>query len=320
MVPFDSVPVNHWSFNHPSNAFMAPVTGYYWLHMSVAIPAYVSKANVTLQGTNRIINIYKNYTSAPDGPVTTSRDAIIYLTNGTTVSMSSQYPLYSDSLLQTSFGGFLLDSIMSKVVTFAFGLSASFVCSSSPCTANIPFDVIYIDSNNGWNTTNKTYIVPVTGIYAISLVAINVDNSNPIEMAAYLTVNSVIKTFQVSTVDNSHGGGADTSAGFCMVNLHAGDAIAEVLKQGSLSTFTTFSGFLYSPNLTPAIAFSVVLNGPPWSINAPFDPVQYGSVLVNQGNGWSRASYTFTAPLGGVYYVYNVVVVKILTCVKWICY
>lgn len=98
MMPIDSVPVNHWA-SIIQETHTAPVAGYYWLHMSAAIPAYV------------IINIYRNYKSALDGPVTTSRDAIVYLTNGITVSMSSQYPLYSDSLLQTSFGGFLLDSI-----------------------------------------------------------------------------------------------------------------------------------------------------------------------------------------------------------------
>ncbi len=93
-VTFDSVPVNHWSFNQQNSSFTAPVSSYYWLHISVAIPGNTI-ADVQLQGANRVIDIVRNDDSFCCSPDTTLTDAVVYLTNGTNVYMSSAYPLYT---------------------------------------------------------------------------------------------------------------------------------------------------------------------------------------------------------------------------------
>lgn len=300
VVQFDNLPVNHWSFNQASNTFTAPVTGYYWIHMTVAIPKD-SQANVLLRGLSPVEYIIVSRTSTNyDGPVTTSTDSVAYLNAGTAIQIITQYPLYSDSLLQTSFGCFLLDSIMSPVVAFAFGLSNSFICTLPACSYVIPFNVIYLDTHYAWNSTSSAYIVPVTGTYVISLSA---GTTSIYRVGAYLQVNSVVKMYHVYTYDIFHSQ-PETYSGLGLVSLKAGDVVSEVLYLGTVSPATVFSGFLYSPYLTPAVAFSVGVNKNNAVQNAPLDPVPYDTVLVNQGNGWNKSKFTFTAPFDGVYYIH----------------
>jgi hypothetical protein len=47
-----------------------------------------------------------------------SRDDVQYLGEGQTIHMSSEFPLYSDSLMQTTWSGFRLDDIMSPLIIF----------------------------------------------------------------------------------------------------------------------------------------------------------------------------------------------------------
>jgi hypothetical protein len=121
IVSFNNMTVDHWSFNKQNNSFTAPVSGYYWLHVSIAIPDG-TMADVQLQAGNTAFNIIRSFTTYTGGADTTSTGNVVYLTQGTSVSVNTTYPLYSDNLLQTAFGGFLLDSVMSPVVAFSLFL------------------------------------------------------------------------------------------------------------------------------------------------------------------------------------------------------
>lgn len=296
VVSFDSVPVNHWSFNQLNSTFTAPVTGYYWLHMSGAIKS-AQYANVQLQGVNRPVNIIRNF-STITGDDTTSASAVVYLTNGSVVYMTSQYSLASDSLLETTFGGFLLDSVMSPVVTFSFGLSTVMNCSGY-CSAGIPFDITYIDTHNGWRASEQAFVVPVKGVYVVSLVA---GGQAYTHLAVYLTVNGASVMSHANTADTMRVG-SDTYSGLGITSVKAGDKIGEMLSYGTVTSMTTMSGFLYSPYLTPAVAFSVgvgISNQP----SAVVDYVPFDTVIIDIGNGWNSQSYSFVTPYSGVYYVH----------------
>jgi hypothetical protein len=65
---------------------------------------------------------------------------------------------------------------------------------------------------------------------------------------------------------------------------------------------TAMSGFLYSPTTQPAVAWTVALSDAAHQIG-PVDPAQFGTVLVNEGNGFDVGTSRFIAPHGGLYYV-----------------
>lgn len=208
--------------------------------------------------------------------------------------MSSSYSLYSDSLLQTSFGGFLLDSVMTQVVAFAFGLSTSF----STGGQLIPFDLVYVDTHSGWTTTNTAYTIPVTGTYIIALTA---NSQAGATIGCQLKIDSYLSVAHVY-VDGPYAGN-DSHSSLSALALLAGQKLAEYLNMGTVAGGTTLSGFLYTPYLTPAVVFSVGITSTSRP-NAPVDPVSYDSILVNQGSGWIAAKQAFVTPIGGVYYVH----------------
>lgn len=296
----NAMTVDHWSFNKLNSSFTAPASGYYWLHITTAIPGGMM-TDVRMVGANRSVGIVRNHTSFTGGAVTASADTVIYLTSGTNIHVSSSYTLYSDTMLQTSFGGFLLDSIMSTVVAFAAGLSKTF----STISSNVPFDIIYEDTNRAWNTTTSEYVVPVAGVYALSTLTTAAGSSRA---SLQLRVNGqviMLHSFMGDTVHTN----TDTVSGFTLLSLSMGDRVSENVWYGPILSPTTFSAMLYSPTLLPAVAFAVTRNISA-VVNAPADPVQYNWVFVNVGNGWNADTYRFTAPLAGVYYLHFVTLVQ----------
>jgi hypothetical protein len=107
------------------------------------------------------------FTSFTGGPDTAAAATIFKLAQGTNLYLTSNYPLYSDSLQQTSFGGFLLDSVMSPVVAFVLTCQTRYTSSGSQII--VPFNTITVDTHNGWRAASNQYVVPVSGIYVLAL-------------------------------------------------------------------------------------------------------------------------------------------------------
>jgi hypothetical protein len=202
--------VDHWSFNKQNNSFTAPVTGYYWLHLSIAIPTG-SMADVQLQGVSSY-NVSRLFTSFTGGPDTASAATIFKLTQGTNLYVTSTYQLYSDLLQQTSFGGFLLDSVMSPVV--AFVLSCQTTYTSSGPQIIVPFNIITLDTHNGWSPATSEYVVPVSGIYVQALKVRATPNK---ATALDLAVNGVMQLYHVYIGDGVHAN-SDDIAGLVLLN------------------------------------------------------------------------------------------------------
>lgn len=81
-----------------------------------------------------------------------------------------------------------------------------------------------------------------------------------------------------------------------------------------MSNLTTFSGFLYSPYLTPAVSFSVYAIA---QASAPQDPVNFqqplGLYWYGANGGWNMGTNRFVAPFAGVYYTHIT-----LTTANWV--
>ncbi len=227
----NAMTVDHWSFDKQNSSFTAPVSGLYWIHFTIGIPSG-TMADVELINANRTVSIARNHTDFTGGVDTVSSDALCYLGQGSNIYLSTGYPLSSDSLLQTSFGGFLLDSIMmSPLVAFSFGLSTAI----STYYINLPFDLIYVDTHHGWNSATNEYVVPVTGVYVLSL-------ATTAEAGSFTSlicrINGQNGEWHAFTEDSIHSG-TEKSTGFILLQLNASDTFAEYVH--------------YAPILNPTI-------------------------------------------------------------------
>ena len=242
-------------------------------------------------------------TQHTDGPDTTSRDDILLLTSGSSVlSLSSTNKLFSDPYLQTSFAGFFIDNIVDQLVAFSFGLSTSFKTTSAK---NVPFDMIFVDTHNGWSKSLNAYVVQVPGVYVVSYsLALN-EKDYP-----YMKLEVNDKLLNGLHFGSRQSNGIDILSRTVLTDLKGGDNLASNLHGeygGAYSDShyqTSLKGFLYSPHRIAPISWCVLLNAHDNIVaNTLTDPLQFDNVLINQGFGWNKMTNRFITPSSGVYYV-----------------
>jgi hypothetical protein len=288
-VPFDNVTVGA-AFVQQNTTFTAPLSGYYLLHVSVGMPA---STYADVRTTNSTVVIQRYNTNCQGGPVTTSSYAITYLSQGTSVSVSSAYPLYSDAGLQTSFGGFLLDYIMSPFVAFMVGTSTQLSGSWSPMN----FNVKLVDTHNRWGqVAANTYTVPVAGVYIIWFVG--GITAGKMLAAGYQVTGDSVYWALMNTYTTFPGN--DTGSSIAIVSANVNNSIAFFIK-GYASTLTTLTGFLYSPNTIQPVVFYVGASST--TTVGPVDPVVFSKVFVNSGSAWNSTTNKFVSPTDGVYFI-----------------
>ena len=239
------------------------------------------------------------------GADTSSRDEILTLESQCTkLSLSSDSKLYSDNYLQTTFAGFFINNIVDPLVAFSFGLSTP---SFDPSVdTNVPFDVINIDTHNGWNSTANAYNVPVPGVYVISFSLATTSNTNPL-VRLYVKPSYLGSLYAGGSTGRN---GIETASRTVLVYLIEGDQLSVMLHGGFGPAYsdiryqTNLKGFLYKPYQTVPISWCVI-----WeedvstAIVGPVDPVVFNLVYVDQGSGWDQALNRFITPLSGVYYI-----------------
>ena len=218
------------------------------------------------------------------------------------LSLSSDSKLFSDQYYQTTFAGFYINNIVDPVVAFSLGLSASFDTNTD---INIPFDIVNVDSNNGWNRSSSIYVVQVPGVYVISYSLAASAYQNPF-VQLYAT-----QSFVAGLYSSGGRNGIEMLSRTVLVDLVEGDQVRAVLSStyggvySDIRYQTSMKGFLYKPYRTAPVSWCVVWENSVASttIAGPVDPVAFNILLVNQGSGWDEALNRFTAPLSGVYYI-----------------
>jgi hypothetical protein len=293
VVGFDGLTSNVGNgFDLSTDTFTAPESGYYWISFSAAIQAE-DEADVRLVGSTRQPNIFRESTSL-NGVDTTSRNELTVLTAGSSkLTLSSDFPLYSDAGLQVSFSGFSLDSIMTTVVGFSFGLS-----NTDTTAGRLIYDQIYVDTHSGWNTSTNSYIAPVDGTYFITLNAAN-DGVSPGFTDLYAAGSLLTRLYHYSNAT-----GPDSSSKSVIIQLTAGQQIYTTLTDpnsySDLRYQTSLLGFLYNPYRQLPISWSVATEA---SATGLVYPLGFDVVFVNQGNGWNVATNLYKVPLSGTYYI-----------------
>jgi hypothetical protein len=181
------------------------------------------------------------------------------LSDGQELYVSSDYTLYSDGMMQTSWSGFKLDDVINMEVVFRAARVTSII--NSPINAAIPLDKLIINIGQAWDACNSQLVVPKTGIYFLSWSAASFSN---ITHVIELQVNGAVKSR--SFIYTSYPG-SDTSSQALLLPLNTGDVVKLILTDflqltsiySDMNYQTSFSGFLYEPVHGQAVAWSLTL-------------------------------------------------------------
>ena len=90
----------------------------------------------------------------------------MFLQKTTELWLSSDYAIYSDQYMQSSFSGYSLTLLSNPPVVFFLARSSSLL---SPDKNRISYDIVNIDTANAWDSVNNKYITPDDGTYIISV-------------------------------------------------------------------------------------------------------------------------------------------------------
>ena len=286
-------------FDLNSSVFTAPYGGYYWLHYSIGVEQY-NQADAYLTGSERISNVIRSY-SGYSGQDILSRDEIFDMrTECGQVKLWSDFDVFSDAYLQTSFSGFSIQGLSDDSPTvFSIALSSSYTCQLA---AKVPFDRVIIDSRNGWSNADRDYIVPETGTYVISLLA-GSDPNDELGVGLYV-YGSILSSVQLGSTDHQFEslGTTITAELFQYDRLYAGCyyyspsyLISDIKAQ------TLMTGFLYKPRNFRGLSWSVASVA---SVTGPAYPVAFPVQILDRGFGWDKISNTYVVPEDGVYYIH----------------
>ena len=297
---FDTELVNEGGgFDLASSVFTAPYGGYYWLHYSIGINSN-SQADAYLTGSERISNVLRSYSNY-NGQDIMSRDEIFDLNSACgQVKLWSDFNVFSDPYLQTSFSGFSIDNLSDlSPVVFSISLASTQTCSLS---AKIPFDRVILDSQKAWSPVDRDYIVPTTGLYVISL-KIGSRPTYPLGVGLYV-YGAILSSVQLGSNDHQYEslGTTITAELFQGDRLYAGCYYySNSYLQGNIKAQTLLTGFLYRPRNFQGYAWSVASVT---SVTGPAYPVSLPVQILDRGFGWDKITNTYTVQDSGIYYIH----------------
>ena len=285
-------------FNLTSSAFIPPYSGFYWLHYSIGIVS-LGQAEAYMSGTERMSNAMRSV-NTNSGEDIISRDEIFNLEiQCGKVKIWSDYNVFSDSYMQTSFSGFSIESLSDTYpVVFSIALTSKFTC---PISTKIPYNRVLIDTHSGWRPTEREYVAPVSGTYVIALIA-GADQSYKFGLGLY-SYGAVMTSIQIGSSDHKY----ESLGKTVVTELIAGDRIyascyfySTSYLYSELRAQTLLTGFLYAPRSFSSFSWSVAAVV---SMTGPQYPVSFPVELIDIGNGWDRATNTYTVKQTGSYYI-----------------
>jgi hypothetical protein len=296
VLPFNQVLVDTaGGFDSSMTTYTAKSSGFYLMHFSAGVPPYQRLAYYLRNGLTTP-GIFLSHTSY-NGQLVSSRHDIQYVSENQSLYMSSDYPLYSNGLLQTTWSGFNIDSLMDSLVVLRAARTSNFTGTT------VVFDEMLINVGQGWDQcSGSQFVVPRAGIYFLSWVSAFVSNGCG-ELMMY--INSRFYSETVLCAGNYSG--IDTSSRTTLLSLNTLDVIT-FFRYGSaiysdMYYPTSFTGFLYEPKHNQQIA---------WTLSFPigkriylYGPtvVNFTVVDLNAGSAWNVTSASIQVPISGLYYL-----------------
>ena len=174
----------------------------------------------------------------------TGREFALKMHSSETLSVKSNYALFSDSMLQSGLTVFSLnDAMISPVMAFCVARNETLSGSANP----IPFNVDVYNEELHYNQTSHAFQAKSSGIYYFSF-SVGVQPRKTADIILYKTGKPFANLVRKST---SHNGNSTLSRSI-MMTLESGDRvhISNNRNEAALSSKiveTSFSGFKYEP-------------------------------------------------------------------------
>jgi hypothetical protein len=213
-LPFNVILVDTENgFDSSKTYYTVKQAGYYMFHFSAGVPAF-QRLNMALRNASSTPNIILTHTTF-DGVVVTSRDDIQYVNEGQRLYISSDYPLMSDSMMQTSWSGLRLDGLYSPLILFRAARTTT-----QQNIGNVTFDKMLINVGGGWDACNSRFVAPRDGIYFFSWSSASVTNTTH-AVSLYLNNSLLIEL----PIYSGYYNGSDTATQSALLQLTAGDFV-----------------------------------------------------------------------------------------------
>jgi hypothetical protein len=219
--------------------------------------------------------------------------------------MSTDYPLYNDGLVQTTWGGFKLDDVMSPLSVFRAARTSSYTAGSG---SYIPLDKMLLNAGNAMAQCNNTHlVVQRTGVYFVSWSAASPPNTTH---SVFLYVNTA--SLSRILLECGDFNGIEMSSQSLMLQLNAGDTLSlrstppDTSSSGTSASYsdtsyqTSLTGFLYEPVHGYNVAWS--LGGPSGISYGPTN-INFTKVFVDTSGAWNNSAVNVRVPVSGLYYV-----------------
>ena len=224
-----------------SNRYLVPYTGTWVITFTMGAPTS-GDSRVDLYAPSLVTSLYF-FSTNNAGPDTLSKTFIITMLEGNAIYTSlTDTPVYSDIRYQTSLMGFFYNPNFPPI-TWCVASESQFVVATDP----VPFDVVFINEGNGWNTATSQYTVPLAGVYCIQLTA-GIVATDATKMELLINGDLAVDVYRSSTSHN----GIDTRSRSFILPLQTNDVLRIRLPSGyslysNANRITMFSGFrIYS--------------------------------------------------------------------------
>ena len=293
---FDNVIINDGGgFDYISRVnFLSPQAGIYWFVYTV-IWNGATEANITMLGTNQTLSpqavrLHKRFWN--DDVLSSS--SILTLTNGQNLSMFSVYHTKATTETGSSWGAFIIDSLMSPLVLFeVIGLRLNAVSKAT-------YTIISVDEGNGWSYNDNNFVAKTTGVYYFSAtIFINTLK----KMQAYFSVNNSYFCTLVY-FDTAFYEYIDTVSRGCLLSLQKNDKVTLTIDKRNYDAVkgAYLRGFFYSPRHDIKIAWS--LHNDQNVSSFQNTTVEFNRVLLSPNNAtWNSDSKILTISISGVYFI-----------------
>ena len=298
-IPFDTQVLNcNATFNNFTKLITIFQTGLYWFHFSAGIPT-ATRASVRLNGATNLAGIFKNNTAYTNDQVTF--DNLQWVSGLSSLSLSTDYSLYSGQYQQTAWLGFRLDTIMNPLVAFLVARDTPPNSQPLPTGTLLNYNRIIVNEGNAWKSLNNSFIAPITGVYIFSYTAPS-NASNECKISLY--VNSVA-TRWVCLCESSHNDVEYTRV-LAVVSLNVCDKVSFRVASNILYSddhlLMSAQGFYYQPITNRRVAWSVN-KGQCGEFYGPITYLPYPVVSVNVGNVWNGNDNKVYISTAGTYFI-----------------
>ena len=245
-VPFDSISVNYRQrWNTASHSYTINAAhGLLWIGLIAASNTAGIPIEYILTKDGEEMAGIKVMSTSHNSVLNTGREFALKMHSSETLSVKSNYALYSDSVLQTGLTVFSLsDAVISPVVAFCVARNETLSGSAN----TIPFNVDVYNEELYYNQTSHAFQAKSSGIYYFSF-SVGVQKGKMAEIILYKTGKPFASLVHQST---SHNGNSTLSRSI-MMTLESGDTVHIVnnCSETALSSKlieTSFSGFKYEP-------------------------------------------------------------------------